>query len=131
MDALFDAIQAKYTANSTLSSALSGGLHRIEAKQDASYPFAVYSMPSDVTEYTFDTEWENMLIQFSIYHDGRSDATVQDCYTKLKTVYDLCTLSISGYTQVVMAREWQNLIREEDVWQYSVRYRVRFYKARS
>ena len=124
MDALFQAIFTKVSNDVDHSASLTGGLHLTEAPQDTDYPYAVFSMPSNVPNWTFSENMENCLIQFNIYSDQASSEPISDIYDDLKACFDWCTLTVVGYHHIYMKREFGQLLRVDAVWQYSVRYRV-------
>ena len=135
VSALKTGIYSEYSANSTLVSALTGGLHWRRAPQDPTYPYAVYFIVANHPEYTFTEVSENPLIQFSIFdydeNQPDNDTTINDCAKKLMACFDLCALTVSGYTHVVMMREMDREVPEPDgVLHYSADYRVRVQKSR-
>lgn len=123
MKPLFQAIYTKYSGSS-LPASLTGGLHCIEAPMGTSTPYGVYSMPSGVTDFTFDTHFENILIQFDIYADTNS--AVQDLCEAWKTVFDDCQLTVTGFDFHKMEREFMMPMSnaEEFYYRYMLQYRI-------
>jgi len=66
MNYLFAAIITHYTTDPLAASDLTG-MYNTEAPQDAVFPYAVFSLISDVPEWTFSEDFENVLIQFNIF----------------------------------------------------------------
>ena len=127
MDNLFKGIYSKFTGSTGASSlyvALDGGLYNTQAPQDTDYPYAVFYLISDIPHWTFDGTMENSLIQFTIYDDNASVENVCSLFTKLKTLYDFTTLTMTDYNSIYMKREFSSLEKSEDVWQYVVQYRT-------
>ncbi|GAG59613.1 unnamed protein product, partial [marine sediment metagenome] len=91
MQVLFLGIYAKFFGNTPLKNAVTD-LYLDRAKQTAVYPYIVYHKISGRPDYTFTEDMENVLIQFNIYDDNSSSETINDIYTKLKALYDWCTL---------------------------------------
>lgn len=131
MDAIFDAIDTLIAGDADLLAALVGGYHRYEAPQDdTDFPYATIHLIGVRPQDTFTEVGEVAGIQFNIFDDTRSMATVDDCFEKLKLVFDRAELSVTGYNHVYMLR--QNAIpgRFEGVWQWSVMYEVMIDKSK-
>lgn len=132
MKVLFDAIMTKYNASTALKAANTGGLHREVAPQNARLPYTVMHQISGKPRDTFTEFIENYIIQFNIYDSTASDDSVDDIFTKLTAAFDYCTLTISGYTHVIMRRVLNQSFFNEDeasrVWQYVVQYEIEMQK---
>ena len=127
MQALFEGIWDKYDG-SALESEING-MFFTEAPQGQTYPYCVYHLISDVPSWTFDADMENYLIQFNLYSDKNSSTEINTAFTALTTnLYDWCTLNIDGYHHIYMKREFSNLTRESDIWNYFVQYRLEVQK---
>ena len=101
-------------------------LYKERAKQTAVLPYAVYHIVSDVPEWTFNTFFEKVRIQFDLYSDQESSSQVEDMYTALKALFDWCTLAITGNVHVYMRRELARLSRDpvDDCWAYQIDYEI-------
>jgi len=127
---LFTAVMARYDSDdgATLRALLTGGLHHLKAPQGTSYPYGIFFLVSDVPVYTFQGKpGENTLIQFNLFSGEPSAIDLCNIYEAVKTLYDWCTLTYGdepNYEHVYMEREFANLLWVEDVWQYSVEYRI-------
>ena len=131
MQVLFNGIYSKFTGSTgagTLYTLLGGRLHPNEAPQESAYPYGVYYLISDVPEYTFSETIETALIQFNLFDDDSSATDINTAFTALTTLYDWATITITGYTSVYMQRELNYLLRESDVWNYMIQYRLVFQK---
>lgn len=126
MKVLFDSIYTLYQSDD-LSNGLSD-LYNTQAPPDAVFPYGVFTLVSDVQEFTFTEEGENCLVQFSLFDDESSSVRVCDLFELLKTMLDFVDLTITGYTIISTTREVANLIKVEDVWQYVTTYRIVFEK---
>jgi len=132
MKNLKNAIYTKFTAligasHNSFYSAISGKLYYERAPQDATLPYAVYTIVSDVPDWNFTNNFENVRLQFNLYSaDSFDDEEVEDMYTALKALYDWCSLSITNSVLVYMRRANARLSRdpEDDNWMYSVDYEV-------
>lgn len=123
MKTLFQAIYSEYSGSSLAASLTD--LYNTRAPDDAVYPYGVFTLVSNVQDFTFTEKFEDCLVQFSLFSDIKSDSTqVCDLFELLKTVFDFLDLEISGYTTISIVRGIANLIKEKDVWHYAVTYRI-------
>lgn len=135
MKSLFQGIFTRFNSvdGQTLKTLLSGRLYNTFAPQGADFPLAVVSLVSDVPDGTFTEDWENTLLQFSVYSLSTSAVEVCDIFDELKALYDYCPLTVAGYQTLYMRREFSKLLREEDEslppWHYIIEYRVLMEKA--
>jgi len=123
MKAVFEAITAK-VSGSSLATILSGDSFFLnEAPSSATAPYGVYQLISVIPTFTFDTNGEEILIQFSVYAEHPQ---ILDLFEDLKTLFDNCKLSITGYRLVVMEREFSRLISDPDtsLKHYMTQYRL-------
>ena len=133
MNALFTAIYTRYndaTAESVaLRAVLTNGLHFYTPPQGTEFPYGIFFLVSNVPKDNFVEEFENSLIQFTLFSsretaDDPADE-ICDLYGKLDDVYNKCSLPIDGYTLVSMLRESSSLLPLEDgVYQYNIDYYV-------
>jgi len=84
----------------------------------------VYYLVSNDYDYQFVEDFEVFLVQFNIFDDNASASNIGTYFENLKTLYDWATPTVSGYSVVRMVREFAQLARDDDVWQYSVQYNV-------
>jgi len=102
-----------------------GRLYFTEAPQETIFPYIVFSKPSGIPEYTFTTKLENTLYQFTIFSDKSSASEINDIFTKLVDLFDLATLSPTGWVNFQCIREIDFLERIEGIWTWYVQYRIR------
>ena len=127
MQVLFTGIYSKFNGNAALKAAVTG-MYFNKAIQTAIMPYIVYHKISGRPDYTFTEDMENTLIQFNIYDSNSSSVTVNDIFEKLKTCYDWCPLTVTGWDSIYMKREFDDLTQENDVWRYLVQYRLEIQK---
>lgn len=129
MKALFDAIMTKSTG-STFITACTGGLHREYAPQKKVMPYAVMHLVTGYPKDTFKEYIEYYKVQFNIYSDAAAATTIDDIASKLMTLYDWCTLTITGYTHIYMRRVLQTCFWDGDNqnWQYTIHYEIEMQK---
>ena len=121
-------------AGSSFLSDVQSRLFKGRAPEGAQYPYAVYSIVSDVPEKTYTEAFENVLIQFSLFSSASGSTEIEDMFTHLKALYDECTLNILGGVDdfIWMKRENATLMIEDhttpsgtvQVWHYAVDYEI-------
>jgi hypothetical protein len=121
MTDLFAAIMTRYT-NVALSSLLTG-LWNTQAPQDAVFPYGVFQLISDVPDWTFSENLENILLQFNLFSDTSDPVEICNLFELLKTAFDFLDLTIANYETVSMIRE-NAILTRNGYWQYNVTYRV-------
>lgn len=132
MKNLTTAIFSKMTSSTDLYADIGGRLYKGRAPEGAAYPYIVYMVVSDMPWKTFSEDYEDVLIQFSLFSISPSSTEVEDMFTHLKSLYDECSLSITGATLVWMKRQNAILMVEDhttptgtqQAWHYSVEYEV-------
>jgi hypothetical protein len=130
MKELFAGIYGKFApvgVKPTIYTNLSGRLRLYEAKQGELFPYCVYSLIGDAPDYWFLSErQESYTLQFSLFTDDRSSENIGTYFNNLTALYDECDLTVSGYTFLIMRREWSYLLRDtiDSVWQYILQYNV-------
>lgn len=135
MEALFDAIQSTFAANSTLSAEVSGGLFRDEGKQvSASYPYGVVKIEGDTPEYympvsTATNVAEVFAVTFRFHDDDRSSENTTTIEGLMKGVFDHVTMTVVGYTNVYTARKNSFAYRDpKKRWVLDMDYEIRLRK---
>lgn len=127
MTDLFAAIVTRYGAVA-LSSSLTGGLWNTEAPQETECPYGVFQLISDVPDWTFEEDFENILFQFNLFSDTSDPVEICILFELLKTAFDFFDLIIDNHEIVSLVRENSILTRIENIWQYNVTYRIVFQK---
>jgi len=128
MNDLFAAIITHYDAD-PLAVSLTG-MYNTEAPQEAVFPYGVFSLVSNVPDWTFSENFENCLLQFNIFSDKISPVEICALYDLLKgdvgvgTGFDFLDLPITDYEAISLVRENAILLRVENIWQYTVTYRI-------
>ncbi|HUU40866.1 MAG TPA: hypothetical protein VMW42_07995 [Desulfatiglandales bacterium] len=117
---------------STFLTYINGRLYKGRAPAGAEYPYAVYSLITDVPEKTFSEDYENVIIQFSLFSITSSTLEVETMLTYLKALYDECAFNITDATLIWMKRDNVVFQVEEhttptgtnQVWAYHVDYTI-------
>jgi len=131
MKVVFTAIYTLFSATpptTALNTALGGRFYPYEAPESATYPYCVYSMVSDIPDYAFGGKKDvsTFRVQFSLYSQKSSAVEVLNAYENLKTLFDGCKLSVTGYTFLSCIRENSVLYRhpETNIWQHNTDYLI-------
>ena len=130
MEVLLKGIYAK-KAGSTLNTAIGGRLYVGSAPQKITFPYVVYDIITNTTMGVLqDTTGEEITLQFSIFSNKKTVAEINTLFENLKTVYDECSLTITGYTHMRMFRNFSSLIRdvENNIWAYHIEYTIWMWK---
>lgn len=103
MKNLTTAIYSKASGSSFMT-ALGSRLYKGRAPQGTTYPFAVFFVVSNTPQKTFSEDYENVIVQFSLFSSVSGTTEIENLYTYLKVLYDECSLTITGATLVWMKR---------------------------
>jgi hypothetical protein len=109
---LLAAITTKMTG-SALSTAVGGRIFLDRASAGTVYPYIVWFIVTSNPEKTFTEDFENTLIQFSIFSTSSSVAEIADIYAALDALFDECTLAITG-GDILLRMHRTNLITMTD-----------------
>jgi len=112
MNNILTAIKTKLTG-SALSTAVGGRVYLDRALPGAAFPYVVYFVVSAVPEDDFKRDGESTLIQFSLFSASTSPVEVSGLFDQLKTLFDDCTLTITGNTLVWCIRRGLQTMTEE------------------
>lgn len=136
MKNLTTAIVAKMTSSTDLYTDIGGRLFKNDADEGAELPYVVYMIVSDVPEYPGGKTIERVLIQFSLFSSASGSTEVEDMLTHLRSLYDDCTLTITGNTLICFIRGNLTQMRDEittkkgtvGVWHFSQEYEAMMVK---
>ena len=103
MNYLYSAIMTK-TASSTLSTDVGGRIYHGQAPDGAEFPYVVFNVISNLPEYPGGATMDEYLMEFSIYSVSQGETEVTTILTDLRTLFDNCTLTITGSTLVYFIR---------------------------
>lgn len=101
---LTTAIYSKLSGSS-LETAIGGRMFKGRASEGADYPFIVFFVVTNRPEKTFSENYEDVIIQFSLFSSTSGTTEIENMYTHLKALYDECVLSITGATLIWMKRD--------------------------
>jgi hypothetical protein len=131
MKNLTTAIYGKLSGSS-LSTLIGDRLFKGRAPENTEYPYVVFFVVSDVPDLTFTEDYEDILLQFSLFSSTSSTTEIEDMYAALKSLYDECALTITGATLVWMKRANSQFMVEDhetpsgtsQVYHYAVDYDI-------
>lgn len=131
MKVLLKGIYSKISG-SDFSTSIGGRLFIGEAPQESTFPYCVYYLITNTPDDTLMESGEEFTIQFNIFSESNSPTEACNIYEYLKTLYDHTSLTITGYNHTHTWRTFATLTKDEedDIWQYSVEYRIRIDKTR-
>jgi len=104
---LSKAIYSKISGSS-FSTAIGGRFFEDEAPEGADYPYAIYKIVSSTPDYVFAGKHEDYLVQFSMFSTASGSTEIKTITEYLKTLFDECSLTITGLTLLYMG--WQNTV---------------------
>ena len=131
MKNLTTAVYGKASA-STFLSYINSRFYKGRAPERTDYPYVVYKVVTNYPEKTFTEDYENTIIQFSLFSSNSSTLEIETIYGYLKSLYDECALTITGSTLIWMKRVTTAFQPEEhttpsgtiQVWAYHIDYEV-------
>lgn len=101
---LLTAIYSKLSG-STLFNDVGGRVFTDQAPEGTEFPYIVLSIISNVPDNTFTEDYEDTLIQFSIFSISESLTEISNIYADMKTLFDECSMTITSNTLIYMKRE--------------------------
>ena len=75
-----------------------------KAEQGDPFPYCVYFSVSDIDELDFTDEREDFTIQFNIFSQNNSALEAGNLLESLKTMFDDCTLTVTGWRHLNFQR---------------------------
>ena len=135
MQALLNAIATKFSTTSSITSAITGGLHLDEAKDSTAMPYMTYTVMAAPTNWGFGIKTAAVTIRFDLYYTAADTALTK--LAAFTAVFDdfLPTLSSgtvfdsmrdSGPTLMLVPFDDRNVERDSNVarvYRASVEYR--------
>ena len=101
---LLTAIYSKLSG-STLFNDVGGRVFTDQVPEGTEFPYIVLSIISNTPDNTFTEDYEDTLIQFSIFSISESLTEISNIYADMKTLFDECSMTITSNTLIYMKRE--------------------------
>jgi len=136
MNSLFQAVYNKFSATTTTGfyNDVSGRMYHNIAPQGAVFPYCVYFSVSDLDDLDFSDEQEDILLQFNVYSQNNSALEAGNLLESLKTMYDDCNLTVTGWRHLGFQRNAvypnNDLSQVPPIQGYSVEYDILLEKER-
>jgi len=120
-------------SGSALADHIGTRLYKGRAPENATYPYIVFMIVSNVPEKTFSENFEITTIQFSIFSSTSGSTEAENIYTDLKTLYDECAMTVTSSTWFYWMKRLNATLMVEDhtvkagtiqVWHYAVDYEI-------
>jgi hypothetical protein len=120
---LFDQIRTAFTGDGDLSGALND-LNFVDVVGSPEFPYGTYHYIAGSGRHTAGgARLAGRLIQFNLFDKGSDMSDLCDAYDKLVAVYDELNVQSGGRAyQFMWEADW--VLKVDDVWQISCRYRV-------
>lgn len=125
IDKVLTGIFTKFTG-STFATAVGSRMYSRFVPQLPVFPYAVIALPNTMHDWNYTDQFEEVDVQISIFSTSGSETEITDILTKAITLYDNCTLTVSGYTSVFMQRESIHALSdgENGVRQFTIIYNL-------
>jgi len=120
-------------SGSALADHIGTRLYKGRAPENATYPYIVFMIVSNVPEKTFSENFEITTVQFSIFSSTSGSTEAENIYTDLKTLYDECAMTVTSSTWFYWMKRLNATLMVEDhtvkagtiqVWHYAVDYEI-------
>ena len=120
-------------SGSALADHIGTRLYKGRAPENATYPYIVFMIVSNVPEKTFSENFGITTIQFSIFSSTSGSTEAENIYTDLKTLYDECAMTVTSSTWFYWMKRLNATLMVEDhtvkagtiqVWHYAVDYEI-------
>jgi hypothetical protein len=132
MKLLKQGIYTKFVG-SALAGAVTNRLYYARAPQGSSFPYIIYNIVSTSDDWDFTSSFMEFEVQFSIF--SSTDLSVETVATALRTLYDHCTLTVTGWTFLYMqpnfAAENNSVGDDPPTFGRTISYEVLIEKART
>lgn len=112
MNALFQAIMTKI-AGSALSTDVGGRIYLDQAPEGSDYPCVVFFVVSSIPDWFLSGKFEDIILQFSIFSTSESSSEISTILTDMRSLFDDCSLTITGQTLINFERGNLTTIMEE------------------
>jgi hypothetical protein len=126
MNALLTGIYTKFNVANTFKTATGGRMYTRYAPQNTAYPYAVLHIVTGMGDWNFTQEFDDIDVQFSLFSQSTSETEIGTLYSTLRSLYDDCALSVTGYTHLFMQYDqyWSQYNADENIRKYAVQYNI-------
>lgn len=116
MNNLLTAIYGKFSGSS-LSSNVGGRIFFDSAPEGTEYPYVVYFINNSVQNKTFTEIYSDTTVQFNLFSISTGVTEITTMYNNLKSLFDECSLTITGSTLIwmregVLSTSYEDIVTE-------------------
>ena len=120
-------------SGSALAARIANRMFKGQADEGTDYPYAIFFVVTDMPERTFSEDFQDVVVQFSLFSITSGTTEIENMYADLNTLYDDKTpFAVTGSTMIWMRRSQANFLVEDHttptgsqrVWHYAVDYEV-------
>lgn len=136
MNALFTGIYNLFISDTghAFYTGTGGRFYLNKAPQAATFPYCVYHLIAANDELDFGEENEVFQVQFDVFTQNNSALSAGTLLAGLKSRFDDCALTVSGWRHIYMVREFvapnNDLTEVPPIMGYSVQYEIMLEKAK-
>ena len=112
MKNLLTALFSKFSG-SDIWNDVGGRVYLEQAPEGTEFPYIVFSIASNAPDWTFTEDFEDTIIQFSLFSSSTSGVEITTMYADLIALFDDCSLSITSNTFIYMHRQNLTTMIEE------------------
>ena len=122
------ALYSKLTSTSTWKTNIGGRVYYLNAPQNPTYPYCVFSIFSDDYSYDSGNAWEETYWQFSIFDKDTSSGDIGTLESNLIDLLDGFELEPTNYTQISLTRQSKRYFFDaiDGVYHTIIEYRTEF-----
>lgn len=112
--------------DSDLYSSIADRLYFRMGPDSATFPYVTHFLIDEVNSPMFVENYEDILVQFNVFSDSRNSSEVGTVASQVKDLYDDAIITISGWSTIMMHREWarKTWLDIEEAWMYTIQYRM-------
>lgn len=119
-------------SGSALAARIGNRMFKGQAPDGTDYPYCVFFVVTDTPSRTFTEDYQDVVVQFSLFSITSGTTEIEEMYNDLNTLYDEQPFAITGATLVWMRKSQANFIVEDHttptgaqrVWAYHVDFEV-------
>ncbi|MDH5664745.1 MAG: hypothetical protein OEY10_00405 [Nitrosopumilus sp.] len=119
LEPLATAVYNKLTSAGAFNTAMGGRIYFEEYKSadgslPVTFPYCVYFFVSDVPQYTFNTAFEAIQVQVSVFDKASSATSMLSYLSSLHALMDYTSLTVTGWNSIVCERSSADLQIPDD-----------------
>ena len=117
---------------SALATHIQNRMFKGQAPDGTDYPYICFMVVTDGVSRTFTEDYQDVVVQFSLFSNTSGTTEIENMYTDLNTLYDDQEMTITGAELVWMRRIQGNFLVEDHttptgtqkVWAYHVDFTI-------